>query len=128
LAGQVSGKALGQIFGDVVICLMLSTKTVQSEDRAKQNRDNLLIAFALARYRADNGNYPKELSLLVPKYLKEVPKDRFSGKPLIYTADDKGYILYSVGINGQDDGGRGPDDTPKGDDLAVRMPLELPKK
>ena len=35
-----------------------------------------------------------------------MPLDFFSGKPLIYRASKKGYLLYSVGVNGKDDGGR----------------------
>jgi hypothetical protein len=42
---------------------------------------------------------------------------------------NKGYLLYSVGVNGKDDGGRQFDDDPPGDDLSVRMPLpELKRK
>jgi hypothetical protein len=37
--------------------------------------------------------------------------------------------LYSVGLNGKDDGGRSYGHDPPGDDLAVRMPLlNLSKK
>ena len=56
-----------------------------------------------------------------------MPDDLFSGKPLVYRPDDKGYLLYSVGVNGQDDGGRWMDDDPPGDDLRVRMPMPAPK-
>jgi hypothetical protein len=35
----------------------------------------------------------------------------------------KGYLLYSVGVNRKDEGGRGYEDDPPGDDLTVRMPL-----
>jgi len=41
---------------------------------------------------------------------------------LIYRLEHDGYLLYSVGVNGLDDDGRGPDDQPRGDDLSVRMP------
>jgi hypothetical protein len=38
-------------------------------------------------------------------------------------------VLYSVGPNGEDEQGRSEEDTPAGDDLAVRMPLpELRRK
>jgi hypothetical protein len=70
-----------------------------------------------------------KLEALAPKYLAEVPGDLFSGKPLIYRPSEKGYLLYSVGVNGQDDQGRSYDDDPPGDDLVVRMPLpELRRK
>lgn len=66
---------------------------------------------------------------MAPKYLKAIPLDRYSGKPLIYRPTDKGYLFYSVGLNGKDDEGQGANDDPKGDDLNVRMPFpEMPKK
>jgi hypothetical protein len=51
------------------------------------------------------------------------PRNELSGKALIYRASANGYLFYSVGVNGQDEGGRLADDDPAGDDLPVRMPL-----
>ena len=100
-----------------------------SSDRAHQVQDNVLVAFSLAGYHRDHGRYPDQLEALAPKYLAKVPGDRFSGKSLVYRPEQKGYLLYSVGPNGTDDDGRGPDDTPPGDDLSVRVPLpELKRK
>jgi hypothetical protein len=39
--------------------------------------------------------------------LRQIPGDVFSGKPLIYRPNENGYLLYSVGINGKDEGGVG---------------------
>ena len=43
---------------------------------------------------------------------------------------EKGYLFYSVGVNGKDDDGHWTDDDPPGDDIAVHMPLpeRKPKK
>jgi hypothetical protein len=41
----------------------------------------------------------------------------------VYLPGQKGYLLYSVGPNGEDEDGRGPDDTPPGDDLSLGVPL-----
>jgi hypothetical protein len=81
------------------------------------------VAFALAAYRREHGRYPEKLDALAPQYLATIPGDLFSGKALIYRSAANGYLFYSVGINGKDDGGRGYDDDPPGDDLNVRMPL-----
>jgi hypothetical protein len=94
----------------------------QSYDRSEQTHRNLHVAFALAAYRGDHGRYPAKLDDLAPQYLPAIPDDLFSGKPLIYRPSDGGYLLYSVGVNGQDDDGRGVGDWPPGDDLVVRMP------
>ena len=79
-------------------------------------QNNLHVAFALAAYKLDEGRYPAKLDDLKPKYLAAIPGDVFSGKALIYKPDDKGFLLYSVGLNGKDDGGRWNDDDPSGDD------------
>ena len=92
-------------------------------DRASQLESNLHLAFALAAYRVDTGKYPAKLADLAPKYLTAVPGDIFTGQPLVYKPTESGYLLYSVGQNGKDDGGTGYDDDPPGDDLVVRMPL-----
>jgi hypothetical protein len=92
-------------------------------DLHEQRQRTLHLAFALAAYRGEHKRYPDKLDVLTPKYLAEIPSDLFSGKALIYRPLGNGYLLYSVGVNGRDDGGRGPADTPSGDDLPVRMPL-----
>ncbi|MBA4066465.1 MAG: hypothetical protein C0501_22690 [Isosphaera sp.] len=97
-------------------------------DRAEQIARNQELAFALAAYRADEGKYPARLADLAPRYLPAVPDDVFAGKPLTYRVEDNGYLFYSIGQDGKDDGGRSFDDDPRGDDLRVRMPLPAPKK
>jgi hypothetical protein len=69
-------------------------------------------------------------SLLVPAVrLTAVPNDIFSGAPLVFRPSEKGYLLYSVGANGKDEGGRTWEDDPPGDDLSMGMPLpELKRK
>jgi hypothetical protein len=124
-------KAVGKAIGNVLISLMMpAARKVQSaHDRIEQVQRNLHVAFALAAYEHDHGRYPAKLDELAPKYLASVPGDLFSGKSLIYRPSGKGYLLYSVGVNGKDEGGRWYDDDPPGDDPRVRMPLpELKRK
>jgi hypothetical protein len=58
-------------------------------------------------FKNRNGRYPENLAALVPGILAEMPSDPFTGKPLVYRLQDDGVIIYSVGSNEQDDGGRG---------------------
>ncbi len=115
---------------NILVKLLLPAlpKIYEANDRREQRLQNFRVACALAAYKADNGRYPDTLDVLQPKYLPTVPLDLFSGEPLIYQPDDNGYLLYSVGENGQDDNGMSFDDLPKGDDLVVRMPLPPLKK
>jgi hypothetical protein len=128
--GKTTAATRGKLIGDILIALMMPAvrKVQQADDRGRQIQDNLTVAFALAWYQRDHGRYPEKLEALAPKYLAKVPSDRFSGKALIYRPADKGYLLYSVGVNGKDEGGRSFGDMPPGDDLPVRMPQPEPRK
>ena len=91
------------------------------EDRVRMRVDLLQLGFALAAYRADAGTYPPTLATLIPKYCREVPADRLTAKPLVYRPQADGYLLYSAGDNGVDDGGRTSDAKPPGDDIVVQV-------
>jgi hypothetical protein len=119
----------GEMIGNTMITLMLPAfeKVQAAVDRCQQTQDNLLLAFALAAYTADHNRYPAKLEELSPKYLSNIPDDVFSGSFLIYRPEGKGYLLYSVGPNGKDEEGHGPEDDPRGDDIIVRMPVPEPK-
>jgi hypothetical protein len=127
-----TGKMVGNSIGDTALGMMMPAvlKVQNAYDRCDQNQQNVKVAFALAAYRADTGRYPAKLDDLAPKYLSAVRNDLFSGQPLIYRRTEKGYLLYSVGVNGVDDGGQLFTDDPPGDDIGVRMPLPdlKPKK
>lgn len=62
-------------------------------------------ALAVERYRLATGQLPEDLSELVPSHLEEIPLDPFDGRPLRYKKRDGGYVVYSVGPDGTDDGG-----------------------
>jgi hypothetical protein len=120
LSGEEQGKLVGEAF--VVHLLPAATWALQAGDRDEQVRSNVRVAFALARYQRERGRYPQKLDELAPAYLARVPGDLFSGRPLIYRPSEKGYLLYSVGMNGRDDGGHDADSDSQSDDLTVRMP------
>lgn len=61
---------------------------------------------AMHRYRLDHQHWPSALTDLVPRYLPDVPLDRFDGQPLRYRLDGAQPILYSIGANRIDDGGK----------------------
>jgi hypothetical protein len=57
-------------------------------------------------YKNKTGRYPESLGALVPDLLPEVPIDPFTGKPLIYKIQSGELLIYSLGSNQKDDGGR----------------------
>lgn len=88
-----------------------------------------VAAMAAERYRLDHGRLPDDLQDLVPRYLDEVPLDPFTGEELRYTRTAAA-VIYSVGHDGVDDGGRDGDQpgeryTP-GTDITFTLPLTPP--
>jgi hypothetical protein len=57
-------------------------------------------------YKSRTGRYPGTLDELVPGLLAEVPIDPFTGKPMVYRREGEGFVVYSLGSNQKDDGGR----------------------
>jgi len=57
-------------------------------------------------HKGRTGQYPESLEALVPGLLDEVPIDPFTGKSFVYRRDGEGFIVYSLGSNRKDDGGR----------------------
>ena len=67
--------------------------------------DQARVAIALERYWLGHGTYPDALEQL-SEHLPQIPHDLITGQPLHYRKSAKtGYVLYSVGWNGEDDGG-----------------------
>ena len=67
----------------------------------------LITTLSIMRYNSDKNGYPATLSQLVMAgYLKELPKDPFSDKPLVYKQSEQSFTLYSLGSDFDDDGGR----------------------
>jgi hypothetical protein len=61
---------------------------------------------AIEEFRTSEGRLPNTLEELVPAHLNSVPIDPLDGQPLRYLRRDQGYVLYSIGSDQQDDGGR----------------------
>ncbi|MCH8921698.1 MAG: hypothetical protein IIA67_00965 [Planctomycetes bacterium] len=76
------------------------------ERRCKGRLRRLEMVFAVSLYRAENGQYPANLSALVPAYLDEVPLDPTNDLRMNYRKQGEGYLVWSVGRNGVDDKGR----------------------
>lgn len=83
------------------------TRCAQKFARAQSIVDSARLACALERCRLASGQFPETLEALVPKFMEALPHDVISGQPLKYRRTDDGqFILYSVGWNETDDGGK----------------------
>ncbi len=64
-------------------------------------------AMAIERHRlAHGGQLPPDLAALTPAYLHAVPVDPFDEQPLRLKPLTKGYVVYSIGSDARDDGGK----------------------
>lgn len=88
-------------------------KAMRSHDQYEQGRVGLRLIIAIERYRARSGHYPVSLSDLAPTILSELPMDSYTGQAFGYRRfgagedpDGRGYLLYSFGLDGKDDGGK----------------------
>ena len=88
--------------------LLPAVTRVQQKSVAAQAYLHLArVALALERYRLKHSSYPESLAALSPSFLAVVPPDPMIQQPFHYRRTDDGqFLLYSVGWNLQDDGGK----------------------
>ena len=64
------------------------------------------VACAVERWRLEHqGALPSSLDALVPGFLAAVPEDPMDGRPFKFRARPNGFVVYSIGEDGTDDGG-----------------------
>jgi len=74
---------------------------------AEAERRILITAIALERHRKKYGSYPQTLAALTPEFLQAPLPDFMDGQPLRYRLTDDGhFVLYSVGQDCEDNGGK----------------------
>jgi hypothetical protein len=75
--------------------------------RGRAGMEAMITTLALLRYRNDKGSYPDDLQELVATgYVSHVPLDPYSDGPLVYKRTESSFMLYSLGADFDDDGGR----------------------
>ena len=98
-------------------------KAIENVEKARMRHITALVAIAATEFRITHESLPEKADVLVPKLLPFLPKDVFLEKSrLRYSVKNDGVAIYSVGPNGKDDGGPGPDmgkDQPKNDDVGI---------
>jgi hypothetical protein len=63
-----------------------------------------LTAIAAKRYHLEHGQWPSDLQSL-GEFLGEMPLDPYDGKPLRMMVRDEELVIYSIGLDGRDNGG-----------------------
>jgi hypothetical protein len=66
-------------------------------------------ALAIERYRLAHGMWPTTLADVTgDRFLSSIPADPYDGRPLRYLVGPDGVVVYSVGPDRRDDGGKRP--------------------
>jgi type II secretory pathway pseudopilin PulG len=107
IGAAFSRRARSDVIASIFAALMLPALDAASnaEDRINSILALTQLAAALAVHRAEHGSYPETLAELVPNIVGALPGDIYGGKPFVYKRLDDGYLLYTIGENGRDDGG-----------------------
>jgi len=83
-----------------------SDDTVAADNSRRMAADVTVVGLAALIYRNTHGSLPDELEQLTAGIVDAIPLDRFGAGPLKYRRVGDGAIIYSVGPDGVDDGGR----------------------
>ena len=78
----------------------------ETVERYLGRRDGVVVAIALELYRRQHGAFPTTLDALVPWILPAIPADRITGDPVRYRLVEGRPLIYSVGVDRSDNGGR----------------------
>jgi hypothetical protein len=74
--------------------------------RARTDLASLIAIVSLIRYEMEHDEYPDSLTDLVETgFLRRVPEDAYSNGPLVYKRMTGGFLLYSRGLDFDDDDG-----------------------
>lgn len=65
------------------------------------------VGVAACLHWQEQARYPRSLAELA-RVLPDPPRDPFTGKALRYLSRETGFLVYSLGPDGKDDGGRAP--------------------
>jgi len=101
MRSAMEGNAIGTILFGIGMPAIGGVRKNLEMLRAKYRIMELKVA--LLRYEVENSQLPKRLPDLSPRYIKPIPADPFSGKPLRFNRKERS--VYSVGLDGKDNGG-----------------------
>jgi hypothetical protein len=100
----------------LITVIMLPVLRLEKQDNAIAEVSGSRVLLALMAYKDRYGAYPDSLDQLRAKLGWEIPEDPFSGRDFIYRREGNGFLLYSIGEDLKDNGGREkPDEKPAGD-------------
>ena len=103
-----SGSLLQGAIGQLLLQHMIREGDMKFREHAKTGEARLRLLMtdlAIRQFQSERGVYPNRLTELVPQFLRALPRDPFGTNGFIYRPQTNGFLLYSVGPDGKDDGG-----------------------
>ena len=90
-------------FSNHSVWTMIYAFNIQAISEAR--RDTRAVGGLVEAFRDRHKRYPRSLDELAADSGEALPVDPMTGDSLLYRVADDGYTIYSVGLNGDDDGG-----------------------
>lgn len=99
------------------------SKVSEANRRVKAMLRCGIVMVALERYRIRNNRWPSSLTELVPTFVEQVPVDLYDGQFVRFRRLSDGVMVYCVGPDKQDNGGKLDRKNPiaPGSDLGFRL-------
>jgi hypothetical protein len=82
------------------------TRVAECNLRARVELRCAAAAAAAERFRLQHGRWPDSLAELVPAFLRKIPTDPYARAPLRFRKTEQGLVIYALGPDLQDDGGK----------------------
>ena len=106
----------------VRLLLPASERMASAALRGQARLRCLAVGIACERFRQANGRWPKELAEIPKSILAEVPRDPYVDAPIQYKVLADGIVVYAVGEDRTDHGGKLTYTNPKfGEDVGARL-------
>ncbi len=118
-ATSLERNALGNYWADLTRVSMDVYRQTICVSESMLSAVQLMVA--LRAFEAEHDRMPQHLDALVPEYFETLPRDHFGGEPLRYTAEQ--HLLYSVGSDFTDAGGRWQPGQPCRAELSFPIPF-----
>jgi hypothetical protein len=102
---QANDQQIPAVFGIDRVCAQLRGMLATYGPYNKADLRCAVVMVAVERFRQAHQRWPDALTNLVPRFLAQVPLDPFDAAPLRYARREDGVVIYSIGPDGQDNGG-----------------------
>ena len=102
------------------------TSAIKKHHEIEAQLEATRAALLVERFRHATGHLPESLNAMAPSLTRAVPLDAFDGQPLRFKPLTPGYIIYSVGPDGVDDGGLAKTTIPPQTNYDITVTVQRP--